>query len=234
MDHLTRALSRTARRLTVLTTTSAVVLVAVGCGSSDTQHSRIAISVSSPADGSRVSADRVTVRGTVTPPDATVQVGGQDAQVGNGIFTASIPLHSGTNTIDVLASAPGSAPASTAINVTRPRAHRKAATTGTPTSSAPAATTPTQTGADDWPGGSGYTAILASETSESEARATQAKATAAGLDAGVLYSNNYRSLRTGFWVVFSGAFQTQEQASRRAARAQELGYDDAYPRFISP
>jgi hypothetical protein len=55
--------------------------------------------VAAPADGSTVRADPVTVRGTVTPSDASVQVVGQSAQVGNGVFTTSVPLKKGRNTI---------------------------------------------------------------------------------------------------------------------------------------
>jgi hypothetical protein len=82
--------------------------------------SSVKVQVTAPADGSSVRADRVTVRGTVNPPDATVQIIGQPAQVGNGVFTASVALHRGSNTIDVVASAAGSAPAAATITVTRP------------------------------------------------------------------------------------------------------------------
>jgi hypothetical protein len=34
-------------------------------------------------------------------------------------------------------------------------------------------------------------------------------------------------------VVFSGSFGTVDQAGQRAARAKELGFGDAYPRFVS-
>jgi hypothetical protein len=61
--------------------------------------------------------NRVTVRGTVTPSDATVQVLGQPAQVGNGVFAVAVPLHRGPNTIDVVASAAGAAPATRTITV---------------------------------------------------------------------------------------------------------------------
>jgi len=44
---------------------------------------------------------------------------------------------------------------------------------------------------------------------------------------------NYRSLRPGLWVVFSGTSSSKQDANRRAARAKSLGYRDAYPRFIS-
>jgi hypothetical protein len=86
----------------------------------------------------------------------------------------------------------------------------------------------------DWPGGSGYSAMLGAFSSEANARTRQREATELGLDAGVLYSSNFSSLRPGYWVVFSGAFASQEEAAERAVRAQELGYADSYPRFVSP
>lgn len=106
-----------------------------------------------------------------------------------------------------------------------------------PPASEPASTapgTPPPSNGGDWPGGSGHTAILASKSSEADARAMQREASARGLDAGVLHSSDFRSLRPGYWVVFSGRFGSSGDASRRAARAKELGYGDAYPRFVSP
>lgn len=106
---------------------------------------------------------------------------------------------------------------------------------------ATAPSTPTGTGdqeynasSGDWPGGSGFTAILASLSSEAEANSMQAEAIARGLDAGVLYSSNFSSLRPGYWVVFSGVFPDASGAATRTTRAHELGYADAYPRFVSP
>jgi hypothetical protein len=86
----------------------------------------------------------------------------------------------------------------------------------------------------DWPGGSGYSAMLGAFSTEENARSQQSEATGLGLDAGVLYSSNFSSLRPGYWVVFSGTFSSQEEAAARALRAQELGYTDSYPRFVSP
>jgi glucodextranase-like protein len=82
--------------------------------------SNVTVQITAPADGSSLQADRVTVRGTVDPPDADVQIIGKSAQVGNGIFTASVALKRGSNTIDVVASAEGAAPASETITVIRP------------------------------------------------------------------------------------------------------------------
>jgi hypothetical protein len=100
---------------------AAIGALVAGCGSSPsgTAGKSVSVRVTAPADGSKVNTDRVDVRGTVTPPDAGVQVVGQSAQVGNGVFTVSIPVHNGRNTIDVVASAPGTAPATTTITVTR-------------------------------------------------------------------------------------------------------------------
>jgi hypothetical protein len=50
----------------------------------------------------------------------------------------------------------------------------------------------------------------------------------------VLFSSDYSSLRPGYWVVFSGSFGSVGEAAARTARAQELGYTDAYPRFVAP
>ncbi len=98
-----------------------------GCGGSDSGDGgkgegapeEVSVQVIAPEDGSSSRADRVTVRGTVAPPNATVQILGKTAQVGNGVFAGSVALHTGENTIDVVASAPGVAPATATVVVTR-------------------------------------------------------------------------------------------------------------------
>jgi predicted nucleic acid-binding Zn ribbon protein len=97
------------------------------------------------------------------------------------------------------------------------------------------ATTPPATGsASDWPSGrSGYTAVVSSVRSLSEATATKARVQGIGQPAGVLQSSDYSSLRPGYYVVFSGVFSTQAQA---AAQARELAssFPGAYPRRVAP
>jgi hypothetical protein len=66
------------------------------------------------------------------------------------------------------------------------------------TQSRPRSDTSAPTRTDDWPGGSGYTTILASVGSQAEARSLQSIASGRGLDAGVLLGSNYRSLRPGY------------------------------------
>jgi hypothetical protein len=92
----------------------------VGCGGSKkTASSNVTLQISAPQDGASINADRVTVRGTVTPTDATVQILGKPAQAGNGVFVGSVPFHPGSNAIDVVASAAGAAPATTTVTVKR-------------------------------------------------------------------------------------------------------------------
>ncbi len=116
------------------------------------------------------------------------------------------------------------------VNSLKHRSRSDAVTTTT----SEAAPEPPATSLGDWPGGTGYTAILASLASEPEARAEQAQATTRGLDAGVLFSTDFHSLRPGYWVVFSGDFGTVGEADERVERAHGLGYSDAYPRFVAP
>jgi|GEM_PF-3457802 len=95
-------------------------------------------------------------------------------------------------------------------------------------------TTDTRKDLGDWPGGSGYSAMLGAFSSEANARSRQREATERGLDAGVLYSSEFSSLRPGYWIVFSGDFESESEAAARAGHARELGYSDSYPRFVSP
>jgi Glucodextranase, domain B len=128
------------------------ILAAVAISSCGSSSPSIHVQVLAPADGSSTSSERVTVRGTVTPNNATVQVAGESAQVGEGVFTTSVPLQPGSNQLDVVASAPGGAPVSTTVAVTRegrstahaPGGKRSpSAPSGSPaSSSSPVASTP--------------------------------------------------------------------------------------------
>ncbi|MEX2449181.1 MAG: protein kinase [Solirubrobacterales bacterium] len=86
----------------------------------------------------------------------------------------------------------------------------------------------------DWPGGNGYSAMLGAFSSEWRAQDRQREASERGLDAGVLYSSNFSSLKPGYWIVFSGSFASSSEAAERTQRARSLGYSDSYPRFVSP
>jgi hypothetical protein len=83
-------------------------------------------------------------------------------------------------------------------------------------------------GTAQWPTGkTAWTVVIASSTSRA---AAQKKARAAGADAGVLHSNDFSSLRKGYWVVFAGQYPDQKAAQ---AAAKSRG-GDAYARRVVP
>ncbi len=99
-----------------------LALVIAGCGSSTTSTSTVdsgvvTVVVTSPTSGSVIAGTSVVVRGTVSPANATVQIQGQPAAVGNGVFTGTATLHGGKTTVDVIGSAPGATPGSTSVVV---------------------------------------------------------------------------------------------------------------------
>jgi hypothetical protein len=102
-----------------------LAVVVAGCGSTTTTSTNgadsdvVTVVVTSPTSGSVIAANNVTVRGTVTPTSAVVQIQGQRAAVGNGVFTGIAALRAGKTTIDVIGSAPGATPDSTSITITR-------------------------------------------------------------------------------------------------------------------
>jgi hypothetical protein len=108
-------------------------------------------------------------------------------------------------------------------------------TTSTRTSPAPAGP---PNGKTEWPdNANGWTVVLVSYplTSGRDAALQKAQAAAkAGLpEVGVLVSSRYSSLHPGYFVVFSGIYdtQTQAQAARRTARSN--GFSGAYERPVT-
>lgn len=56
---------------------------------------------------------------------------------------------------------------------------------------------------------------------------------ARGTEADVLFSNDYRSLNRGYWVVYSGRFRTKAEVDAHAAVLRQRGYSASYPRLIA-
>ncbi len=114
----------------------------------------------------------------------------------------------------------------------------------------PPGTVPTGTGATPtprpnpnaltvWPTGkSGYTDVLESlpvTAGRPAALARARKAKRNGLqNAGVLVSSEYSSLHPGYFVVFSGVYATQADASAGLAAAHAKGFPDAYQTRVTP
>jgi hypothetical protein len=109
-----------------------------------------------------------------------------------------------------------------------------------PATTAPGATTgPAFPGFESWPEGKdGYTVVLASvaqSKGEAAVLAKAQKAKNAGLpQVGVLSSSEYSTLKAGFWVVFSGVYDSLGQAAAGVADARAAGFPDAYPRNVAP
>ncbi len=106
------------RRL-VLLLAAGYALTACGEAPTPATEPRVRLKLAVPDDGGEVRADRVSVRGTVTPGDAAVRVAGEAADVEGGEFTAEVALAPGGNVIDITATAPGRRPATDAVRVTR-------------------------------------------------------------------------------------------------------------------
>jgi hypothetical protein len=112
-------------------------------------------------------------------------------------------------------------------------------TSQSPSGTSTAATDTSQTATDDWPSGqTGWAAILVSkdESSYTYAQFQQKKQDAQtnGLsNVGVLDSNNYSSLRPGYWVLYQGPFSSQSAATAAAQSAAQNGYPGAYPRWVA-
>jgi hypothetical protein len=89
-----------------------------------------------------------------------------------------------------------------------------------------------------WPAGTnGWSIFLKSvPTSEGRADADAAaqRARNNGLtQVGVLNSSDYSSLRPGYWVTFTGIYDTQQQAEAALPNARSKGFPLAYPRRVA-
>jgi len=82
-----------------------------------------------------------------------------------------------------------------------------------------------------WPDDvSAHTVVLVTSGDRPAARRVAEEAARAGLEAGLLRSDDY-DLGTGLWIVFAGRFDTREGAVQQAANLAER-YPGAYAQFI--
>ncbi|HEX6780842.1 MAG TPA: hypothetical protein VF125_02295 [Solirubrobacterales bacterium] len=89
--------------------------------------------------------------------------------------------------------------------------------------------------ADSWPDRvSAWTVVLASEATRGLAEAAVEKAKrvpSRGLNIGILHSDDYVSLRPGFWVAFAGQYDSVDEAQQAAERYRGQ-FPSTYQRFI--
>jgi hypothetical protein len=112
-----------------------------------------------------------------------------------------------------------------------------ATTTGVTTTTATGTTT-TTTGLTTWPAGrDGFTIVLKSvPTSQGrgEADATAQTARTNGLpQVGVLNSSDFSSMNPGYYVAFSGIYDTEAQAVAALPNARSKGFPTAYIREVA-
>jgi hypothetical protein len=112
-------------------------------------------------------------------------------------------------------------------------------TTSLPTTSSTFSTTSTTTttGNVSWPAGKdGFSIFLKSvpvSEGRSEADAAAQRARNNGLtQVGVLNSSDYSSLRPGYWVTFTGIYDTRAQAENNLPNARSKGFPLAYAREV--
>jgi hypothetical protein len=158
--------------------------------------------------------------GSTKPAASTFAATTPHVTVGPGAPQATVPTAVPTSTLPA-------APQPTITNGPLPTAP------GPP--SRPGGTTPAPNpnALAEWPAGkSGYTNVLESLPLGAGRVVALAKARAAkraGLpDVGVLVSSAYSSLHPGYYVVFSGIYASQAQASRAVAAVHAHGFPDAY------
>ena len=107
---------------------------------------------------------------------------------------------------------------------------------GSPVSTPPSLTPGAGTGGAvaSWPAGrDAWTVVLLSTTARSDANKRAKELAAGGTPVGVLHSDDFSSLRSGYWVVFSGQYETSREA-QDAAKAIGAKAAGAYARFVKP
>jgi hypothetical protein len=115
-------------------------------------------------------------------------------------------------------------------------------TVAPPTTTAPPPPTrtnrpPAQRQVIAWPDKSGYTIVLESiptTSGRAQANATARRALAAGLpQVGVLTSSNYSSLQPGYYVVFTGVYDSNSEAEQHLEAARGAGFGFPYVRPVT-
>ncbi|MBM3697997.1 MAG: hypothetical protein FJW78_05905 [Actinobacteria bacterium] len=181
----------------------------------------------------------------ITVPDLTVPTTETDSSL-PGDTTGTLPMDTTytTPTVDTTSTTP--LPTDTTASVPSGIYTETGPSGGQTTSEFPATTEPYPTdtsgssdpggtggvSGDDWPAGTtGWTAIVSSVRNESDARAAASRLQSQGQPGGVLFSTDHPPLRPGYWVVFSGTYDTRSGALAQA-RALLPRWPGAYPRQV--
>jgi hypothetical protein len=85
----------------------------------------------------------------------------------------------------------------------------------------------------EWPGGSGYTVIIESASTQSKAESVATEAQGKGHTVGILHSDDFSSLNPGYYVVFTEKYSSESEAVT-GLDAIKSDYPDAYVRRVKP
>jgi hypothetical protein len=128
----------------------------------------------------------------------------------------------------------------TSSNATTSNASTKTGTTTNAGTTGKTSTSPISTsgGLIDWPGPAAYTIVLASLPVSGGKAAARQKALEAlrsglGPDVGVLASSDYSSLHPGYYVIFSGVYESQSEAQKHLSAAHRAGFNTPYPKRVA-
>jgi hypothetical protein len=108
-----------------------------------------------------------------------------------------------------------------------------------PTSTAKPKPKPKPNGRTPWPAGqTGWTVVLESLPATSSGRATANaradRAARGGLpEVGILVSSRYSTLHPGYFVIFSGVYDSRSEAESNLRAAQSAGFSSSYVRQIA-
>ena len=112
--------------------------------------------------------------------------------------------------------------------------------TGTATQATSTSTSPIRPGGGliAWPGRAAYTIVLASLPVSGGKAAARQKALEAlhsglGPDVGVLASSDYSSLHPGYYVIFSGVYESQSDATKHLPAAGKAGFNSPYVKRVA-
>ena len=87
---------------------------------------------------------------------------------------------------------------------------------------------------ESWPAGeAAWTVILYSGLTREAAEERADEIEGAGTSVGILESDDFSTLNAGYWVVFSGQYDTRE-AAQSSADSLSSTADDAYARYVDP
>ena len=154
------------------------------------------------------------------------------AGTGAAIFVAHDKRHAAGTVVRTSPSERVTTTTPTAATRTISTSTRPAASTRTRTAPPPPAPSVLQV----WPAGrTGWTVVLVSTLNRSSALDQAHRALRSGFtNVGVLDSSRYPNLHPGYFVVFTGIFDSQAETGSVLASARSRGYLSAYARRITP